>query len=476
MNTVCHEVLKEPKYYFEKLSPSRVYVSDLNHQAPKFIKQAKEDGLLIYGNSGRRSTKNDWVAVCSTGRKQPKTYWIKLSNGTIILDYSSFDTHKANVPVNEMERIVKQIHEFEPDLSWTTCNKLIQLKLPPFLELQCKLSGEIEKENYDFLEVALRGGANCVMKSKENIQVETHVDFHQIYGYVMSHNDFPCGEPILVDGYYEHPFAIYMIEPGTMARLKPDGYPIMPIGQGSTGMAGANGEWFDVGTTLQYISDVDINTMFENYEFKDNYIGIVATLYYPNYFSGKEWFKPIVDEIYTKRKAFKGQPEERFFKILNEVLPGHFERCNYPGGFWLKNFKPNPNLNQANYYNPKVGIFITAYARKMLNNLLHKFPHERVVGFDTDCVFFAGTKNAIPYAVQEMFGDEPGQVHEDGYYRNVYHKASKRYYGFDAITGESFTKMAGLSKNGKVWKWHPEEEEYRLEEMTKDEEKRQFTL
>ena len=112
----------------------------------------------------------------------------------------------------------------------------------------------------------------------------------------------------------------------------------------------------------------------------------------------------------------------------------------------------------------------------MLNNLLHKFPHERVVGFDTDCVFFAGTKNAIPYAVQEMFGDEPGQVHEDGYYRNVYHKASKRYYGFDAITGESFTKKAGLSKNGKVWKWYAEEQEYRLEEMTKDEEERYFTF
>ena len=73
--------------------------------------------------------------------------------------------------------------------------------------------------------------------------------------------------------------------------------------------------------------------MIRNYEFKDNYIGICATLYYPNAFKGSEWFKPIVDEIYTKRKLYKGQPEERFYKILNEVLPGHFERRSYYGGF-----------------------------------------------------------------------------------------------------------------------------------------------
>ena len=54
--------------------------------------------------------------------------------------------------------------------------------------------------------------------------------------------DCPCGEPVEVDGYYEHPFAIYTIEPGTMARLKKDGFPLIPIGQDYTGMAGADGE------------------------------------------------------------------------------------------------------------------------------------------------------------------------------------------------------------------------------------------
>ena len=473
MNTLCHQQLKDPQYYFEH-EPARIYVCDLNHQAPTFIKKAREAGYKIYGSIGRRPAKGNWLAVCTTGIKNPKTYWIKLSNGTIMLDYSSFDTQKNSVPEHEMERVVKQIHEFEPDLSWTTSNRLIELKLPPFLEVQCKLT-LTEEQNYDYLDVALRGGANCVLRSNENIQVETHIDYHQIYGYAMSNEEFPCGMPTIVEGYYEHPFAIYMIEPGTMARLKPDGYPIIPIGQDYTGMAGADGEWFDMGTTLKFICDVDLKTMANNYEFKDNAISVVETLYYPNSFSGKDYFKPIVDEIYNKRKVFKGEPEERFFKIMNEVLPGHFERRTYYGGFWLKDFVPNKDIYKQNRFNPKVGIFITAYAREYLDELLHKFPKKRVIGFDTDCVFFAGNRNAIPYAVQRMFGDEPGQVHEDGYYRNVYHRASKSYYGFNVETGESFDKRAGLSKSGYAWKWYPEEQEYRYEEVKADE-KGQFTF
>lgn len=73
--------------------------------------------------------------------------------------------------------------------------------------------------------------------------------------------------------------------------------------------------------------------MLNNYEFADGQVRIVKTLYYPESFKGSVHFKPIINEIYTKRKQFKGQPEERFFKILNEVLPGHFERRSYYGGF-----------------------------------------------------------------------------------------------------------------------------------------------
>lgn len=474
MHSLCHTNIKSLNEYFD-LKPSRVYVCDLNHNAPKLINEAKAQGIPVYGSSGRKPVAGRWIAVCASGLNQPTTYWVKLSTGTVLLNYSNFDTKKDKVPADEMKRVVTQIEEFEPSLEWSTSNRLIEKKIPLFLERQCILSDK-ELKYYDYLDVALRGGANHVMMPQQNIQLETHIDFHQIYAYVMSKEEFPCGKPVEVDGYYEHPFAIYTIEPGTIARVKKDGYPLIPLGQDYTGMAGADGEWFDAGEVIQFISDVDLNTMIRNYEFKNNYIGICSTLYYPESFKGSEWFKPIVDEIYTKRKKYKGQPEERFFKILNEVLPGHFERRSYYGGFWVKNFQPNKDSKTAKRYNPKIGIFITAYARRELDKLIHLFPHNKVIGFDTDCVFFAGSKNALPYPVLELFGDNPGQVHEDGYYRDVYHKASKSYYGFDAVTGESFTKIAGLSRSGKAWAWNSEIREYELKEVQKDEARQTFTL
>ena len=240
MHSLCHTKIESLEYYFG-LPPSRVYVCDLNHYAPQLIKEAQYQGLPVYGSSGRKPTKGPWIAVCASGLNQPTTYWIKLSTGTVLLNYSNFDTKKDEVPVEEMNRVVTQIEEFEPSLEWATSNRLIEKKIPAFLEKQCTLS-QLEYKYYDYLDVALRGGANHVMMPKRNIQVETHIDFHQIYAYVMSKYDFPCGEPVEVDGYYEHPFAIYTIEPGTMARLKKDGFPLIPIGQDYTGMAGADGE------------------------------------------------------------------------------------------------------------------------------------------------------------------------------------------------------------------------------------------
>ena len=474
MHSLCHTKIHSLQEYFE-LKPSRVYVCDLNHYAPKLINEAIQKDIPVYGSSGRKPSKGQWISICAAGMNQPTTYWVKLSTGTILLNYNSFDTKKDEVPEEEMQRVVTQLEEFEPSLEWSTSNKLIEKKVPLFLEKQCQLSSK-EYQYYDYLDVALRGGANHIMMPIQNIQLETHIDFHQIYAYVMSKFDFPCGDPIEVEGFYEHPFAIYTLEPGTMARLKKDGYPLIPLGQDYTGMAGVNGEWFDAGLIIQFISDVDLNILLKNYEFKDNYVGICSTLYYPDSFKGSEWFKPIVDEIYSKRKKYKGQPEERFYKILNEVLPGHFERRSYYGGFWVKNFQPNKDTKQARRYNPKIGIFITAYARRELDRLLHLFPHDKVVGFDTDCVFFAGSKNALPYSVYSMMGDNPGQVHEDGYYRNVYHKASKSYYGFDAVTGESFTKIAGLSRSGMAWSWNISTREYELKEVKNNEERQAFTL
>lgn len=423
MDVLCNTFIKDPEFYFG-LKPTRVYVCDLTHQAPGFIKKARALGATVYGGKGRRG-KGLWISVLTSGTISPKTYWIKLSNGVEIIDYSGFDTNKDFVSEEEMNRIIGCAHAFEPSLAWTTANRMVEFKLDPFLESQCELL-QIERECYDFLDVALRGGANHVVKDHQNIIRETHVDYHQLYASVMKSEFFPCGTPILKDGYYPHEFAIYAIAPGCIARVKKSGFPIIPVGHDETGMAGADGEWFDAGEVIQYICDPDLQTLLDNYEFKDDCVSIAATLYYPDRFSGAEYFGASIDEIYNNRLRFKGQPEERFYKILNEVMPGHFERRTYHGDFWRKDFVPSESTSVTRY-NPKIGIFITAYGRQRLNWLLHQFDHDKVVGYDTDCVFFAGTMNAVPQSVKDKFGDLPGLLHEDGIYRDVFHKASKSY-------------------------------------------------
>lgn len=463
MDTVCNTYIKDPSFYFS-MKPTRVYVCDLSHQAPGFIKKAREYGAKVYGAAGNRG-KGLWIAVLATGSISPKTYWIKLSNGVEIIDYSGFDTCKDFVDEEEMMRVIRCAHQFEPSLGWSTANRMIERKLDGFLELQCQLT-DIERENYDFLDVALRGGANCVLMNQQLIEKETHIDFHQLYASVMKTKSFPCGEPTYVEGFEDHEFAIYAIQPGTMARVKKNGYPIIPIGRDTTGMAGADGEWFDAGETIQFISRPDLELFFENYELADK-INIVGTLYYQDSFAGSDFFGSTIDEIYNQRLKYKGQPEERFYKILNEVMPGHFERRTYHGGFWKKDFSPNEN-HKVTSYNPKVGIFITAYARQKLNWLLHQFNHNKVIGYDTDCVFFAGTMEELPWTVANELGKEPGKLHEDGIYKNVYHKASKSYWGTNAVTDEPFTKIAGTSKSGKAWYWNYELKEYELKEVIKD--------
>ena len=53
MHSLCHTKIQSLDYYFG-LEPSRVYVCDLNHNAPKLIKEAQEKGIPVYGSSGRK--------------------------------------------------------------------------------------------------------------------------------------------------------------------------------------------------------------------------------------------------------------------------------------------------------------------------------------------------------------------------------------------------------------------------------------
>lgn len=80
------------------------------------------------------------------------------------------------------------------------------------------------------------------MKLQRKLPVELHLDYHQIYGFIMAHEDFPVGKPIEKEGFFPHPFAIYCLQPGTLARVKKTGFPIIPKGFGEMGMAGADGK------------------------------------------------------------------------------------------------------------------------------------------------------------------------------------------------------------------------------------------
>lgn len=53
MHSLCHTTVKSIKEYFE-LPPSRVYVCDLNHNAPKLINEAIREGISVYGSAGRK--------------------------------------------------------------------------------------------------------------------------------------------------------------------------------------------------------------------------------------------------------------------------------------------------------------------------------------------------------------------------------------------------------------------------------------
>lgn len=458
MILLCHTNFEEPDYYFNLTGAPTILIPYLQYRAPTFIKRAKEQGILIYGCQGQKTTKQRWISTTTKGTDSPETTCIKFSNGVKTINYSSFDD-KADVTLADMQLIVEELQKFTKG-DFTTGNSLLGQRIPRPIEIQRTYISPIEEEHYWMLVGAMRGGATW--SKIGTFPIEIHPDVHQMYSYIFSHNYFPMGDPVYVKGYFHHQHALYAIADGTKVRVRKDGFPLIPDRR-AEGMLGADGEWFDSGK-IGVLCTPDFETLQENYEF-DGPIRVVFTLYWPKCFSGATWFAPLIKDIYNMRKKFKGQPQERLYKKLNEILPGRFEMTVCGGGFWKKNFTPNKESGSTKTYNPKIGIFITAYARQYLSRLLHMFPHEKIIGYDTDSIHFAGTPEELPQGILDLFGNEPGQLHMDGYYKDVTHEAAKRYYGTDAVTGQSFRKMAGESKDGKAWHWNKDIQEFELVEI-----------
>lgn len=71
---------------------------------------------------------------------------------------------------------------------------------------------------------------------------------------------------------------------------------------------------------------MDLDLVLENFDVDPNApIEIVETFYYNEYVSGKQLFGSFIETIYKKRKKTSGAIK-RFYKLLNEYLPGSFER------------------------------------------------------------------------------------------------------------------------------------------------------
>lgn len=471
MDFICQKELENISFYFNLKGPMRVYLQDLNHQAPKLRKEALEKNIKIYGCAGRRSNKEKWIAFVSQGVVSPKTYSVSFSNGVQIIDYNGFDTNK-NSSLEDMVLVASEIENFAKEAKFSTCSSLVREKYSKFLNGEMKLN-DIEKEKYIYLQGALRGGANYILPNYKDVTIkrEIHIDIHQNYANILLNNDFPCGFPKEVDGYFPHEFAIYAIEPGSQARLKKNGYPLIPKGFLGDGMVGEDGEWFDAGLEIQFISDPDLQILNDNYELQN--FSIVSTLYYPESFKGKDEFADLIYYCYEHRNKNKGRPEERFYKMLNEIIPGNFQRTVYFGSFWNSKQIQECGFNEdkkAFYFNPKIGIFITAYARQRLNDLLKEVDKKFIIGYDTDAFFFAGTRNMLSTNIRNQFGDGIGELHIDMQLINSYHKASKSYYGWDELTDEKITRSAGVSKEGYKWQWDLETKEFK--KVVNDEEQR----
>lgn len=476
-------------YYFSLPSNTFVFVRDLLHQAPILVKEAKATkGLTIYGGKAKRkSSKNKWLYQFTIGKSSPKTMRISLSNGVVLIDYSLFDK-RPNATVEEMSRLadyIMDITDNNPPI--TGCGIIQAMMTSPTInkgtsESQLmdnrlilsyqKMLWQKEEDNYLSLVSAMRGGANSILNNKDKVfEYETHIDFHQLYAHEMMTNRFPATWTGSIKVDYEDkatiagPGSLCIYElAGGKARLKKDGYPLISSGGDGFKMFGDDGEWHDIAGELLAITQPDMEILLENYDIKD--LRISLRIQYTSSFDGNQAFGKVVKELYKLRSS-PIKSIKSFGKLMGEYLAGYFERSTMSDGVWDKDYtNNNTNYNESVIINnPIIGAFITAYGRRDLNRLLHMFKKEHVIGYDTDCAFINlpvhEVERLYPQVVSR-FGPGIGELHFDGLFSDVVHKASKSYTGYDLENKEFFSKVSGKSKSGYTWYWDKQERLYKL--------------
>lgn len=458
MNILCNLKLnKGLEYYFSLPEDTIIYVPQLTFNGGiELIKEALEDeNTKVYKGDVRRKTeKSRWLQHLTTGIINPSVFSIKLSNGVKILDYSKFDP-KSDVTEEEMMPLAQVlVNEYGAP---TTPTAIIRKNIKILNQIQGKNSFGAKVEEIDpiicaYTHKALFGGSVYNMHRNGAYQIvknETHIDFHQMYAYVMSNYPFPdisYGYEV-IPGYQPHPFGIYHICGGKI-RLKDNGFPMFTLEYRHDGHRESYfADFKDI--PWGYMTEPDLQTLLNNFEVDPKHpIEIDETFYYKRSISGGIIFGDFIDKVYEKRKQAEGSLK-RFYKMLNEYLPGSFERKVEDSRFWENLEGPDGKI-KITRYNSVIGAFITAYGRQLLDSILHMVPYEKVIGYDTDCLFFAGTPDEVPQKILKRFGDNPGQLHFDGIYTDVRHLSAKQYYGLD--NGQPFGKFSAVPNGDEIAK------------------------
>ena len=459
MTILCSLSLQWPlKKYYELPEDTIIYVPNLSFNGgTRLIKEAIADPeIKIYKGDARRKTeKQKWLQHLTVGAINPSVFQIKLSNGVKILDYSKFDPTPVEELTEEKMQPLANLLAIEYGAPITP-SAIIKAQVPLLNAVQGKNrfgsvmpGSELSEPQRAYGHQALFGGAVYNMRRNgayKLIDNETHVDYHQMYAHIMKNYPFPdiSSGYIVTPGYEPHPLAVYHICGGRI-KLKKDGFPLIALERGADDDRESYfADWHEI--PWQYLTEPDLQTLMNNFLIDpEQPLEIDETFRYNRSVDGALIFGKFIDDIYKKRMNSEGSIK-KFYKMLNEYLPGSFERRQEDGRFWIDLSGPQPG--KATQYNSIIGAFITAYGRQLLNSLLHAFPYNKVIGYDTDCVFFHGTPDQVPEKVRSRFGDGVGQLHFDGIYTNVRHLSPKQYYGLDE--GKAFGKFSAVPHGDEV--------------------------
>lgn len=436
--------IKTLQEYLDMTEDRNIMVPGLKYAAPDLIAEAKKLGLPICGWNPRKA-KPPYLSIVDISEKQDYSMvyrlTIKTKDGHKILlkDLNNFCLgNLQEMNQTELDNIVDALNFFGNE--GCTMRKNIEALIGPDMLAESTTLWPEEQEFYADLADAIKGGGCAIMPQYLNVDIphEVHVDVHQMYGYIMSTFDFPVEKPEVHAGFYYSQFAVFSLG-HSMMRLRKDGYPLFS-NQINHKPIGIDGQPFDVQKELGAITSLDLELLYANYELLDNNLEIDYSIVWPNKVSGKEVFKPIVNLLYNQRKKYKGKSGEKVFKLANEYMAGIFER----------------SIQGKEKYNPKIGMFITAYGRRLLNDMLHQCRHDLVIGYDTDAVFLACTEKEVPTGLRKGFGEDKGQYHVDTDGINAFHFAAKHYKYQDAATGDLVEKEAGKSATGYCYYWNKE--------------------